>query len=322
MWYFCIEMKALFTLCFVLLWSLSSLAQNKTDVQGRKQGSWSKTFPGGKTRYSGFFIDDSPVGTFLYYHENGKLKAKNYFFDKGKKAKAELFNAKGEKEAEGLYVDKLKDSVWNYYNSQGKLILIESYQLGKKHGVFRVFSPDGSKTEEIISWMNNEKHGAWTQYYPDGSKRIEAHYLHGELDSVFKLYFQGGKIKMEGRYKNAGKVGEWLEYNSDGSLRLQEIYKNGKHLRTTLLNGVFKNYYPNGFIESEYQYRNGKKNGPFTEYHNTGRKVKRMRTSPEGEQEMYEEEEGIVIKRKGVFKDDLPVGIIESFDEKGKVIKQ
>jgi hypothetical protein len=29
-----------------------------------------------------------------------------------------------------------------------------------------------------------------------------------------------------------------------------------------------------------------------------------------------------VIKRKGVFKDDLPIGIIESFDEKGNPNKQ
>jgi antitoxin component YwqK of YwqJK toxin-antitoxin module len=321
-WYFCMPMKPLLSLGFVLLLGFSALAQNKTDAQGRKQGSWSKAFPSGKTRYTGFFIDDIPVGSFQYFHENGKIKAKNYFFEKGKKAKAELFNTKGEKEAEGLYVDKLKDSVWNYYNTQGKLIMTESYKLGKKHGVFKVYSPDGLKTEEVITWLNNEKHGAWTQFYPDGSKRIEAYYMHGELDSVFKFYFQGGKIKMEGKYRNAGKVGEWLEYNSDGSLRLQEIYKKGTHLRTTLLNGVFKQYYPNGFIESEYQYKNGKKNGPFTEYHNTGKKVKRMRTSPEGDQEMYEEEEGIVIKRKGVFKDDLPVGTIESFDEKGKPIKQ
>ncbi len=46
---------------------------NTTDAKDLKQGAWSKIWPNGKTRYTGQFKDDVPVGTFKHYNEDGQL---------------------------------------------------------------------------------------------------------------------------------------------------------------------------------------------------------------------------------------------------------
>jgi antitoxin component YwqK of YwqJK toxin-antitoxin module len=316
-------MKRILYLLFLLIFITAPVfSQNATDAKGRKQGAWTKSFPSGKMRYTGSFVDDKPTGDFTYYYENGKVKAKNYFYNGGGRSRVTLFSIEGYKEAEGTYDGQLKDSAWVYFNKNGKAIAKEHYLSGKKNGAFETLSPDGSHTEEITHWSIDIKNGPWLQLFSNGNKRIEAHYKKGELDSLFKVFFPEGRIKMEGKYRNASKHGEWLEYNSDGSLRQQEIYKNGTLIKTTPLNGVFKTTFPNGMPETEYTYRGGKKNGPFFEYYNSGRLVKQNRQNEEGVMEIYEMPEGIMVKRKGVYKDNELLGKVESFDVKGSPMKE
>ena len=67
--------KIHFILIFLFAFVFQTNAQdvNKTDAQGRKQGSWQKFHPNGKLRYKGQFKDDKPIGTFQYYSDEGEL---------------------------------------------------------------------------------------------------------------------------------------------------------------------------------------------------------------------------------------------------------
>ena len=127
-----------------LLISLVSLAQNMTDVQGRKQGKWSQNHDNGQLRYEGIFVDDNPSGIFLYYTESGVLKADLEYFNEGESASARLYHANGKVQAVGLYLNELKEQLWKYYDNREKLVREENYKNGKLEGQTTLYYPDGN----------------------------------------------------------------------------------------------------------------------------------------------------------------------------------
>ena len=61
---------------FSILFSLSLVAQNQIDSNGKKQGPWKKTHPKSTAiMYEGQFKDDKPVGTFFYYYPSKSKQA-------------------------------------------------------------------------------------------------------------------------------------------------------------------------------------------------------------------------------------------------------
>ena len=73
-------MKKILTMLFALV-SLSVCAQgNFTDASGKKQGKGVKKYESGKTRYTGTFKNDIPVGTFTYYFEREGGKMSEIFY--------------------------------------------------------------------------------------------------------------------------------------------------------------------------------------------------------------------------------------------------
>src|SRR6056300_447001 len=104
-------MKKIFTVLFALF-SLSICAQgNLTDSSGKKQGKWVKKYESGKTRYTGTFKNDIPVGTFIYYfeREGGKMSEISYRGTTGV-GYAKLYHRSGVLQAEGVYNAQVKDS--------------------------------------------------------------------------------------------------------------------------------------------------------------------------------------------------------------------
>jgi antitoxin component YwqK of YwqJK toxin-antitoxin module len=299
----------------------SSQNTNFIDSKGKKQGAWKKTDERGNLKFEGTFINDTPTGLFTYYHPNKKIKAKSVFYENGKKTQTSLYNKDGVLEAIGAYYEQQKDSTWIFYDKEGNVISQETYSKGKKDGVFKTFQKGGKVTEEE-NFKNNVKHGAWKTFNSDGNPTMVCYYKNGEPDSSYLVYFPNKTKKVEGNYKNAQREGSWMFYNDDGSLRMQEIYKHGNLTKTTLFNGRFQSTYPNGIPKDEYNYKSGKKNGPFIEFYDKGKFVKKQKAMKEDEtQEIYEELEGQIIKMKGEYKDDKLFGKISYYNDKGKLEK-
>src|SRR4030065_1527811 len=70
---------------------------NQIDQSGKKQGWWKKFYPDGTIMYKGFFVNNSPRGTFERYFENGKRKAVMHFSGDGKSVYAKFFYMNGER---------------------------------------------------------------------------------------------------------------------------------------------------------------------------------------------------------------------------------
>ena len=195
--------------------SVVSLAQNMTDVQGRKQGKWSQNHDNGQLRYEGSFEDDNPTGIFLYYTELGVLKANLEYFNYGKSASAV-----------GLYQNELKEQLWKYYDDKEKLIREENYKNGKLEGQTTLYYTDGNVLEKI-NYVADKKNGKCVQYYRNGQLKLSANYKDDKLDGSYTLYNSAGVKKYSGKYLNDIKDGIWKYYKDDKSFDYQIEYING-----------------------------------------------------------------------------------------------
>lgn len=61
----------------------------------------------------------------------------------------------------------------------------------------------------------------------------------------YKIYFENGQIKEEGKYENSKKVGEWNEYNYHNDLRRVRKYEMGKLISDNKF-GIWKEFGKNG----------------------------------------------------------------------------
>ena len=127
----------------------------------------------------------------------------------------------------------------------------------------------------------------------------------------YKEYFDNGKVKTVGFYKNKKASGNWTTYDSTGDTLSVVFYKRGKatgpfikfiigknlrskfessnhtsnnysdwrderqkmvgFYRKGVVNGKFILYYQNGNIKQTGNYKKGVKNGKFIEYHDNGK---------------------------------------------------
>jgi len=224
-------LKNLISYSLIMLFSIVSVnttrAQNFTDISGKKQGKWIK-YQGKIKVYEGQFVDDIPVGEFLYFYPNGNLKIRTSFSKSGSLNRAKLFfDAQQVKiQAEGNYLDKKKDSIWNYYNEDGILILDENYKNGLKEGEFKVYNHFG-QLNLIENYKNDKKNGLSSEYYENGDIFRQISYENGYRFGKFKLYFPGEIILLEGNYTNDIRDSIWTTYTEKGEIEFLDYYSKG-----------------------------------------------------------------------------------------------
>lgn len=315
---------------FILALSQVAMAQpasgtdlNSTDAKGRKQGSWSKTWPNGKTRYLGQFKDDKPVGTFKHYDEEGKLTTLQEHAGDGRISRARHFHANGTLLAQGKYLGQEKDSTWNYYDPEGRLRKVERFAAGGMNGEQVTYYPDGT-TAESETRQAGVLNGPSKSWFANGKLKSEATYLKGEPEGKMLFYFQDGKKEIEGNMVNGDRDGTWYYFNPDGTIQLQVLYKKGTLVKERKENGTFKEYHDDEQLKSEVTYVKGKREGPFAEYYDNGHwEMKPMQVDPvmgtPGDVERVLR--GQTKKMEGAYKNDLLEGDVKEYDEKGKVVK-
>lgn len=297
---------------------------NKMDEQGRKQGPFKKYFESEKDKifYEGQFRDDKPFGRFTYYHKNGSIKSYMDYSENGKVARSKVFMDDGSPLASGNYIERKKDSTWVYFNNNDGIIGIENWIKGEKNGIEVVFF-NSSDTSEVIHWNGNKMNGPWRQYFGNGNLKLRSTMLNDAYDGVTEYFHDNGKLNIKGKYVNSKRSGSWYHYNSDGSLQMQVLYRGGKVVKEKRENGIFTEYFEPNMPESEITYKNGKKNGPFTIFHDTAKRVKvEERDQLTGESISKENIVGVQPKMIGEYRNDRLHGIITHYNSVGVLIKK
>ena len=202
-------MKLLIALILIFI-GTNLNAQNFTDTKGKKQGVWSKTYPGSKVyQYKGQFKDDKPVGTFTYFYPTTKVKAIIKHDGGSNRSVAYFYHENTKLMSSGIYRDMKKDSIWLNFGPSGKLSSSETY----KNDLL-----DGKK---IVYYVPEQ--------IEDNSRRISAtsNYVSGKIDGEYLEFFENGTIKIKGSYALDKKIGIWYSYHPNGKKMMLERFKNG-----------------------------------------------------------------------------------------------
>ena len=316
--------------CALLLNVENLVAQNKTnndtlnrvDAKGLKQGNWMKRDVHGLLIYTGTFINDKPTGKFIYYYPNTtKIKSITRFDSKRNVAYTTVFTPEGKRKANGKVDGEAKDSTWTYFDAKDSVIAIENYKKGKKDGRFSTFLPTG-KLIDFKTYKDDELNGPYAKYYDDGTLREEGSYLKGLHNGHARFYSPTGNLNVEGDYQLDFKYGIWNLYSSNGILEWKITYRRSEVVKTLRYNGLDELFYDSGMPKSRIVYKNGLKNGPFTEYYPKGQVV--IETVPA--HDMYPEEKkqtfsGMQVSREGNYYNDKLNGAVTYYKEDGTVDK-
>jgi len=328
-----------FTAIFLLLSSIS-YAQNDsiptgkygvdfcvTDSQGKKQGKWVRVYESGTLYYAGQFVNGKPVGEFRYYYETGELMATNLHKEDGlventtfRKTKNRI---KGTVISKGTYSNQKKHGEWLYYDEEGILRALETYKLDVLHGDFIIYYYNGTVSEQGV-FEDGNREGIHSEYFHSGELKSQTTFKSG-IENGEILAWNAPNVKLyKGQMNNGIAVGEWHFYLSDGRIEYRLLYDDsGVEIRRKYENGEQEEFYNSGIPKAFYEYKNGKKNGPFQEFYNRGDYVQReIMPSEQGEPiEIKQTLENTQVKIEGEYRMGNLHGEVLYFKENGMLEK-
>ncbi len=305
-----------------LLFSQVMDSLNRIDKKGLKQGSWVKKDDAGNIIYKGTFVNDKPSGKFIYYYSTGKTKSITTFYKKDRQAFTQLFGPDGKRISQGKINGESKDSTWTFYNDNDSVSSIDIYVNGKRNGICLTFYNNGKLLEEA-SYKDDVLNGLYKQYYESGTLSMVYTNVNGLHEGIAKFYYPSGQISIEGFYKNDFKDGVWNYFNENGSLDWRITYKKSSVIDKLRYNGIEEELYPSKIPKSKITFKNGMKNGPFTEYYDAGQVIQETVPAKDGNpEEVRETITGQKIKFKGNYLNNKLDGKIIYYKLDGTVVKE
>lgn len=255
-----------------------------------------------------------------YYYTNGKISSKGYLKNNQPWDFWKSYYITGIIKSEGKWRDNKLDSIWIFYDQVGDTLQKINYYLGKKNGYhFKYFTEDNYKN--IIS-----------------SKEL---YINGKRNDKSLYYFKASTIKMIIPYLDDKKQGIGFEYDINENIISIIRYRNNEVIVQENINrynkegnkeGIWKEFFINGVLQSEKNYLNGKLNGYSKLYNEEGKLLKSIKyKNNEIDLDLNDFDTNIEIKEKydkqnniifqGSYNKEIPIGIHRYFNSDGSVSK-
>jgi antitoxin component YwqK of YwqJK toxin-antitoxin module len=169
-----------------------------------------------------------------------------------------LYMSKGR--AQSYEIDPLKYDTINKIDTKGK-----------KQGKWIIYNAVRSNNQVKIlasqkgCFINSAKNGTWEELYPSGYSKSKIDYDFGYAKGKALMFNDKGGLSESGNWNIDHWEGVYRSYYSNGKLKFEFIYdKNGAR------NGCQKYYYENGNLMRTGNFSNGKEDGYFTDYTETG----------------------------------------------------
>jgi uncharacterized protein len=275
------------------------------------------------------FINDTKEGYTRYYYPGGKLKMEIPFIKGLEQGLAKEYSVEGNiitliEYKKGFIVDRikinrrdqnnLKQGRWYMFYDNGNVKVEGIYKDDKKEGYFKEYAENGDfvsvwKYINDVRQENAEeitKLDVQNEYYPDGKLKASGTYRNGVPEGIRREYSKEGEIERAFIYQNGYVIGEgivkedgakeghWKEFYTDGTLLSEGDYKDGKPV------GEWNYFYPGGKEE-----QSGK-------YSSTGKMTGKWKWFFENGQMMIEED----------YINGLKDGPHTEYDENGKMIEE
>jgi len=155
-------------------------------------------------------------------------------------------------------------------------------------------------------------------YYPNGQISSLEMFANGVKNGQHQEFYDNGKLKMDGHFKDGDEIGLWTEYYSTGEVMrmyyadkyglngsLNEWYENGEKKVSGVYNegqkhGVWISWFANGLKKSMVTYKNGVMEGVFMFYYENGTKKSEGTVNYKGQkEERCWDSDGVVQNCKG-----------------------
>lgn len=306
---------------------------------GKKNGFYYKyayngNKPDGYIAIKELFVNDLREGTGTYYYADGKIRL-TIPYKEGK-----------------------KEGIAREYDREGNIITILEYhknilinrqkvnrrnQENQKDGLWLEFYDDGKFRKEE-NYSNGLLDGYVREYDRNGNIKLVLYYKEGRLidnnnvsnaDSetmpvdIRNIYDKNGNLLESGPYKNNIPVGLHRFYK-EGKIVNSVIYdNNGKKMSEGIVNekgervGTWKNFYPDGKLQSEGNYFSNSRNGQWKFYYPNGsvEQIGSYRNGRESGQWNWYYPNGTLHREENYFNGKRDGPYVE-YDENGKIIAQ
>lgn len=119
-----------------------------------------------------------------------------------------------------------KSGLWKYYDRAGRICRKGNYIDGKREGKWFSYYP-----ESQYFFSNDKLEGVSLEFNMNGKFESKKFFKDGKLNG-HAIYYENGKIIMEGDWKDGKEHGVWNIYKDvvDGK-RYKEFYKHGKLIK-------------------------------------------------------------------------------------------
>ena len=193
-----------------------------------------------------------PEGIQQFFHQNGKLASEGTMRNGQPDGYWKSYYETGVLKSEGNRNDYNLDSIWKFYNPKGELILEITYLDGKRNG-YKTSWLDREVIKEY--YIDDIKEGTAEYYHTDGWKKLEIPFIKGLEQGIGKEYDINGEIVTITEYKKGFIVerqrinrkdkfnrrqGRWVNFWETGKIKLEGTYRNDKK------NGYFKEFSEKG----------------------------------------------------------------------------
>ncbi len=251
-------------------------------------------YPNGTVSSEGKIRNGKPDGYWRSYYITGVLKS------------------------EGKRTSYLLDSIWVFYDQAGDTLEKISYNLGKKNGYYFKYQKDPVSGLYIALkelYAGDVREGVAIVYYPEGKIRQTIPYFKSKKDGLSKEYDRDGNVITLLEYRNdylisrerinsidlSGKrQGKWLDFYGNGTIKIERNYKDD------FLHGYYKEYNDKGKLLITLLYDNGK----ITEDNlSNGEEIEIVNKYNDNGRLIY----------SGPYKEGIPVGIHREYNDGGDI---
>jgi uncharacterized protein len=260
-------------------------------------GSWKFYDETGKIVLDINYEQNLKNGTRTTYMENEKI-VENFEKDI-KQGFTYIYYPNGSLKRDIFFRDGLEEGYAREYDEDGLVIALYQYRkgflinreiinrlnsAGNKQGVWMYFHENGNirRTEE---WRNGLLNGFVKEFDMNGNLKNIAKYIQGEMQvdaeelKNYELrydYYEDGRIKIMGSYRNDLPDGIRREYDPSGKIERGYIFRNGTMIAEGIVDekglrqGKFTEYFENGRIMAEGRYVDSRPVGFWKYYYQDG----------------------------------------------------
>lgn len=226
-----------------------------------------------------------------------------------------FYDADGRLTGAGSYNDQgNRQGKWIWYDLSGEIREYAHYQNGLLEGENKAYFSNG-RIRSITGYTNDNLEGEYRLYNEKGALMQKKVFKNGELNGPYQEYFQVGEIlpEFDITYRDGLIEEKAVEYYANGDVFAEMDFKNGKQ------HGSEKKYHKNNNLFSETLYINGEPYGTYETFYSNGKLQERGQYESgklEGRFEAYYENGQL--ESEGTYSNGVPDGVTKYFDSDGR----